>query len=154
MTRRDRHGATTLLMGLRSGNTTSRPVEDIERILRNSLVRQALRLAWLESQAGASTRREPGGFVVHMTHTLDKAVLEDERAMSLARAMAAANDRARREGVDLTASLVTAVEHARPDEVYSRFSYGPRDYIRRRGGDLSVDVGLDDAQVRRVLRGQ
>jgi len=84
----------------------------------------------------------------------DRAVLEDELAMSLARAMAAANDRARREGVELKRSLVTAAEHGAPDEVCWRFSYGPRDYVRRRGGDLIIDVGIDDGQVRRVLRGQ
>jgi hypothetical protein len=89
-----------------------------------------------------------------MPHTLDKAVLEDELAMSLARAMAAANDRARREGVELKQSLVTAAECPSVDEVCWRFSYGPRDYITRRGGDLIIDVGIADGQVRRVLRGQ
>ena len=89
-----------------------------------------------------------------MPHTLDKAVLEDELAMSLARAMAAANDRARREGVELKQSLVTAAECASVNEVCWRFSYGPRDYLNRRGGDLIIDVGIADGQVRRVLRGQ
>jgi hypothetical protein len=89
-----------------------------------------------------------------MPHTLDKSVLDDELAMSLARAMAAANDRARREGVELKQSLVTAAEHAGRDEPCWRFSYGARDFVRRRGGDLIIDVGLDDGQIRRVLRGQ
>jgi hypothetical protein len=89
-----------------------------------------------------------------MSYTLDRTVLEDELAMSLARAMAAANDRARRDGVDLKQSLVTAAEHAQMDEVCWRFSYGPRDCVRRRGGDVIIDVGIEDGQVRRVLRGQ
>jgi hypothetical protein len=80
--------------------------------------------------------------------------LEDELAMSLARALAAANNRARREGVELKQSLVTAAEHTAADEVCWRISYGPRDYLRRRGGDLIVDVGIEDERVRRVLRGQ
>jgi hypothetical protein len=89
-----------------------------------------------------------------MPQTLDKAVLEDELALSLARAVAAANVRARREGVELKQSLVSAAEHAGADEVCWRISYGPREYIRRRGGDVIIEVGLHDAQVRRVLRGQ
>jgi len=89
-----------------------------------------------------------------MQHTLDKAVLEDELAVSLARAVAMANERARREGVVLKESLVTAAEHTGPGELCWRISYGPRDYVRRRGGDLIIEVGLDDGQVRRVLRGQ
>ena len=89
-----------------------------------------------------------------MPQTLDKAVLADELAVSLARAVAAANERARREGVELKQSLVTAAEHACAGEICWRISYGPRDYIRRRGGDLIVEVGIDDGRVRRVLRGQ
>ena len=65
-----------------------------------------------------------------------------------------ANERARREGVVLKESLVTAAEHTGAGELCWRISYGPRDYVRRRGGDLIIEVGLDDGQVRRVLRGQ
>lgn len=89
-----------------------------------------------------------------MPQTLDKAVLEDELAVSLARAVAAANIRARREGVELKQSLVTAAEHAGSGEVCWRISYGPREYIQRRGGDVIIEVGINDGQVRRVLRGQ
>lgn len=89
-----------------------------------------------------------------MSQTLDKTVLEDELAVSLARAVAVANERARREGVGLKQSLITATEIAHAGEICWRISYGPRDYVRRRGGDLIIEVGLDDGQVRRVLRGQ
>jgi Iap family predicted aminopeptidase len=89
-----------------------------------------------------------------MPQTLDRSVLEDELAVSLARAVAAANNSARREGVELKQSLVTAAEHTSAGETCWRISYGPRDYVRRRGGDLLIEVGLDDAKVRRVLRGQ
>lgn len=77
-----------------------------------------------------------------MSNALDRAVLEDELAMSLARALAAANDRARREGVVLKQSLVTAAEHTSAGEVCWRISYGPRDYVRRRGGDRSLTLAL------------
>jgi hypothetical protein len=89
-----------------------------------------------------------------MPQILDKTVLEDELAVSLARALAAANVRARREGVEISGSLVTAAEHTGTGGPCWRISYGPRDYIHRRGGDVVIDVGLEDGQVRRVLRGQ
>lgn len=89
-----------------------------------------------------------------MPQSLDKTVLEDELAVSLARAVAAANARARGEGVEINSSLVTAAEHTSGGEVYWRITYGPRDYIHRRGGDVVIDVGVQDGQVRRVLKGQ
>ena len=89
-----------------------------------------------------------------MQQTLDKTVLEDELAVSLARAVAAANVRARQEGVELKQSLVTAAEHTGADEICWRISYGPREYIRHCGGDVIIEVGINDGQVRRVLRGQ
>jgi predicted Holliday junction resolvase-like endonuclease len=89
-----------------------------------------------------------------MAATLEKEVLEDELAVSLARAVAAANERARREGIEIKASLVTVTEHPAQGYTCWRINYGPRDYMGRRGGDLMVEVGLDDGQVKRVLRGQ
>jgi hypothetical protein len=89
-----------------------------------------------------------------MSQILDKTVLEDELAVSLARAVAAANARARREGFEINRSLVTAAEHASAGEVCWRISYGPRDYVHRRGGDIIIDVRQEDGQVQRVLRGQ
>ncbi len=89
-----------------------------------------------------------------MPQALDKTVLEDELAVSLARAVAAANARARREGVEIDRSLVMAAEHATAGGVCWRISYGPRDYVHRRGGDVIIDVGLEDGRVQRVLRGQ
>jgi citrate lyase beta subunit len=89
-----------------------------------------------------------------MAQTLDKTVLEDELAVSLARAVAAANARARVEGIEVSRSLVTAAECAGAGAVCWRISYGPRDYVNRRGGDIIIEVGQEDGQVRRVLRGQ
>jgi len=89
-----------------------------------------------------------------MAATLEKEVLEDELAVSLARAVAAANERARREGIEVKASLVTVTEYPGQDYTCWRINYGPRDYRGRRGGDLIVEVGLNDGQVKRVLRGQ
>ena len=85
---------------------------------------------------------------------LAKEVLEDEVAVSLARAVAAANERARSEGIELKESLVTVSEEGSENEFFWRINYGPRNYIARRGGDLVIEVGLKDAQIRRVWRGQ
>lgn len=89
-----------------------------------------------------------------MPQTLDSAVLEDAQAVSLARALTAANHRARQEGVEPEQRLISAVEHADRGKGCWRISYGPRDYVLRRGGDLVIDVDFDDGQIRRVLRGQ
>lgn len=80
--------------------------------------------------------------------------MEDDLAVSLARAVAAANARARREGLEIQESLLTVTEYAAQGIVCWRINYGPRAYVGRRGGDLIIDVGVDDAQVKRVLRGQ
>jgi hypothetical protein len=89
-----------------------------------------------------------------MPQDLDKSVLEDEVAVSMARAVAVANRRARQEGVQIESSLVSATEQGGPMEVCWRITYGPRDYIRSRGGDLIIDVGISDGSIKRVLQGQ
>ena len=89
-----------------------------------------------------------------MTHQLDKTVLEDALAVSLARAMARANRRALEEGFSVADCLVSVAESIENGASFWRISYGPRNPVRRRGGELVVDVGTDDAEVRRVLRGQ
>ena len=91
---------------------------------------------------------------MNMTTTLTKEVLDDELAVSLARAVAAANTRARQEGVELKRSLVTVTEQPATETSGWRINYGPRDYVGRRGGDLIIEVGLQDGQVKRVLRRQ
>ena len=89
-----------------------------------------------------------------MPITLDKEVLADDMAISVARAVAAANQRARREGIELHQSSVTVTEQSGTGERCWQINYGPKNYIGRRGGDLIVEVGIEDAQVKRVLRGQ
>src|SRR2546426_3484950 len=89
-----------------------------------------------------------------MAAILEKKVLEDELAVSLARAMAAANERARDEGIEVKQSLVTVSENCTQGGVCWRINYGPRSYVERRGGDLIVQVGLHDAKVKRGMRRQ
>lgn len=89
-----------------------------------------------------------------MTTTLAGDVLQDELAVSLARAMAAANKRARELGVDVVASLITITQHAFNGKLLWRISYGPKDYIGQRGGDWIIEVDSTDASIKQILRGQ
>lgn len=89
-----------------------------------------------------------------MATTLTAKVLADELAVSLAQAVAVANERARLEGVEIKQTMVTISEQVIQGGLCWRVNYGPRDYVGRRGGDLIVEVGRDDAQVKRVLRSQ
>ena len=89
-----------------------------------------------------------------MAMTLTADVLQDELAVSLACALAAANKRARELGVDVSGSLITVTQHALNGQLLWRINYGPKDYVGRRGGDLIIEVDPTDASVKQVLRGQ
>jgi hypothetical protein len=89
-----------------------------------------------------------------MSGTLAPDVLEDELAVSVARALAAANKEARSSGVEVSQSLITISQLQADSGAIWRINYGPKDYRGRRGGDLIVDVDPADASIRQVLRGQ
>ncbi len=88
-----------------------------------------------------------------MTITLTADVLQDELAVSLARVVAAANKCARESGVDVLQSLITITQIANSDARW-QINYGPKNYIGRRGGDLTVEVDANDASIKQVLHGQ
>ncbi len=88
-----------------------------------------------------------------MSATYPNEVLHDDLAVFLARAIAAANKRAREFGVDISQSLIT-ITQSFENGPHWRVNYGPKDYVGRRGGDLIVDVDAADATVKQVLRGQ
>jgi len=69
-----------------------------------------------------------------MAVALAAEVLQDELAVSLARAMAAANKKARELGVDVLESLISITQHSLNGRSIWRINYGPRDYVNRRGG--------------------
>ncbi|MEO6725313.1 MAG: hypothetical protein ABIU20_09780 [Blastocatellia bacterium] len=79
--------------------------------------------------------------------------MQDELAISVARVVATANKRATEMGVDVRQSIIT-ITRITDGEPRWRVNYGSMDYIRRRGGDLIVDVDEDNTTIRRVLRGQ
>ena len=88
-----------------------------------------------------------------MSVTLTNEVLQDDLAVFLARAIAAANKQAREFGVDVSQSLITITQSFENGPCW-RVNYGLKDYVGRRGGDLIVDVDAADATVKQVLRGQ
>ncbi len=89
-----------------------------------------------------------------MAASLTADVLQDDIAVSLARAIAAANKRARESGIDVLQSLITITQRAFDGNLLWRINYGPKEYIGRRGGDLIVEVDPTDASIKQVLRGQ
>lgn len=87
------------------------------------------------------------------TVSLEK-MQQDHLAMSIARALALANEAALSQGIKPTDSSVTITEEASSGGRYWRIHYGPRDYINRRGGDLIVLVDEQGGAVQRIIRGQ
>ena len=78
----------------------------------------------------------------------------DELVMSVARALALANEAALAHGIGPADSLLTITQEPSSAGRLWRIHYGPRDYIGRRGGDLIVVVDEASQAVQRVLRGQ
>jgi hypothetical protein len=81
-------------------------------------------------------------------------IQQDQFAMSVARAIAVANEEAASRGIDLAKSLVTISEATPPPTRSWQVHYGPRDFSQRRGGDLIVIVDGDSGNVRSIQRGQ
>jgi hypothetical protein len=79
---------------------------------------------------------------------------QDHLAMSVARALALANEAAAANGAVPGDSLVTIVEETTTAGRIWRISYGPRDFVGRRGGDLIVLVDKTRGVVQRIIRGQ
>ncbi len=89
-----------------------------------------------------------------MAAVLTNETLKDEIAVSVAQVLASANRKAKELGVDLKESLITVSQHM-ADGVWGwRVHYGKRDYVGRRGGDLIIDVGSDDGDLKQIIRGQ
>ena len=89
-----------------------------------------------------------------MTVTLPAEVLQDDIAVSLARATAVANKRAGELGIDVLQSIISITQRSVNDDTIWRINYGPKDYVGRRGGDLIIEVNQKTAGIHQVLRGQ
>ena len=81
-------------------------------------------------------------------------IRQDPLALSVAGALAIANETAAAQGTNLSQSLVTITEEAPPPERLWRIHYGPRDYRNRRGGDLIVIVDEQTGTAKRIIKGQ
>lgn len=79
---------------------------------------------------------------------------QDHLVMSVARALAVANEAALTQGTKPDESMVTITEETSSTGRLWRIHYGPRDYIGRRGGDLIVLVDKNSEAVQRIIRGQ
>lgn len=79
---------------------------------------------------------------------------QDHLAMSVARALALANEAAHTQGIKPADSLVTITEETSEARRLWRIHYGPRDYVLRRGGDLVVLVDEPGENIKRIIRGQ
>ena len=79
---------------------------------------------------------------------------QDGLAMSVARALALANEAALAHGTQPAESLVSIAEESSATGRVWRIHYGPRDFIGRRGGDLIVHVDDRGQTVQRIIRGQ
>lgn len=89
-----------------------------------------------------------------MTAPTLEVIQQDHLAMSVARALTVANETALLNGIEPRGSLVTISEESSSAGPLWRIHYGARDYVGRRGGDLSVIVEGGSGVVRRVIRGQ
>ena len=88
-----------------------------------------------------------------MSVTLTDDVLQDDFALPLARAVAAANTRAREFGVDVSQSFITITQDF-TNGLHWRVNYGAKNAVGRRGGDLLVEIDAVDGTVTQVLHGQ
>ena len=88
-----------------------------------------------------------------MSMTLTTEDMADDFAISLAHILATANRRARHLGCDVSQSLVTISQHF-DGGFFWRINYGAKNPTAQRGGDLIVEVNGENAEVKRVMRGQ
>jgi citrate lyase beta subunit len=83
-----------------------------------------------------------------------KEMQQDNLVMSVARALALANEAALARGVEPAKAIVSITEDTSSPNRLWRIHYGRRDYVNRRGGDLTVFVDERGEAVQRILRGQ
>ena len=79
---------------------------------------------------------------------------QDHLVMSVAKALALANEAVLTRGTKPADSLVTITEESSLAGRLWRIHCGPREYLGRRGGDLIVLVEEGSGSVQRVIRGQ
>jgi hypothetical protein len=81
-------------------------------------------------------------------------IQHDPLAVTIARALALANEAAVANGMNPSEARVAITEESSDAGLCWQIYYGPREYLNRRGGDLFVYVNRDGTSVLRVLHGQ
>jgi hypothetical protein len=89
-----------------------------------------------------------------MSTSVLEAIQQDRLALSVGSALALANETAITEGIDPMASLVTISQEMTTTGRCWSIHYGPRDFVRQRGGDLTIYVDEAGQTIQRVLHGQ
>jgi hypothetical protein len=89
-----------------------------------------------------------------MTAVLNSDVLQDDIAVTIARVIALANQRAYELNVDVVQSIISLTQLQQNNIWIWRVNYGAKDYIGRRGGDLIIDINPEDISIHSVLWGQ
>jgi hypothetical protein len=79
---------------------------------------------------------------------------QDRVVMSVARALALANETALAQGKDPADSLITITEQGTDVARVWRINYGARDYVNRRGGDLIIIVDERSQSIEQIIRSQ
>lgn len=89
-----------------------------------------------------------------MPVTLTDNVLRDDIALTVARVLSVANERAEAAGINAVDSLISVNRFHRAEGGAWQVEYGPQDAVGRRGGGLTVEVAADGETVTKVLCGQ
>ena len=85
--------------------------------------------------------------------TLTADLLDDDVAVSVAKIVAVANRRAKELGLDVVRSELSLTRDPNEGDVW-HVHYGPLDYLRHRGGDVTIDVDAVSLIATRIVRGQ
>ncbi|OGC02090.1 hypothetical protein A2V82_08890 [candidate division KSB1 bacterium RBG_16_48_16] len=81
-------------------------------------------------------------------------IMQDDIAVSIARALTVANKRARALGIDVLHSLITVTQRSSNGDTFWRINYGSKDYVGKRGGDLIIEIDQSNASIIQELWGQ
>jgi len=89
-----------------------------------------------------------------MAITLTDSVLCDDLALTVAKVLSTANQRAEAAGINAVDSLISVNQYPRAEDGVWQVEYGPQNAVGRRGGGLTVEAAADGETVIKVLRGQ
>ena len=89
-----------------------------------------------------------------MAITLTDSVLRDDIALTVAKVLSVANERAQAAGINAVDSVISVNQSPRTEGGTWQVEYGPQNAVGHRGGGLTVEVAADGETVVQLLRGQ